>query len=43
MEFLLGMFVGSTAMLVFLCILAVATSNKRKKGDNQECTNQKQQ
>ena len=34
-SFLIGLFAGSTAMLVFLCVVAVKSSNKQKKGDNQ--------
>ena len=41
--YLLGVFSGSTILLITLGILAVSASNSQDKGEDKECTNQKQQ
>jgi hypothetical protein len=41
--FLFGVFAGAVIMLAIICILAIGSTHKKDKGDNQECTNQKQQ
>lgn len=40
--FTLGVFVGAIVTLAYICILAIRSTYKNRKGDNQECTNQKQ-
>ena len=41
--FLFGAIVGALVMFAVMCVCAAALSLRNKKGDNQECTNQKQQ
>jgi hypothetical protein len=41
--FLIGLLVGAVVMLAAICILAVGSKYENNEGDNQECTNQKQQ
>ena len=41
--FLFGVIVGAIIMFAAVCIGAAAVTIRNQKGDNQECTNQKQQ
>ena len=41
--FLLGVLSGAIITLAIICVLAIKSTYKTNKGDNQECTNQKQQ
>lgn len=41
--YLLGVLSGVIVTLATICVLAIRLTYKKDKGDNKECTNQKQQ
>lgn len=40
--FMVGAFVGAIVLVATLCVVAMNSVSKNKKGDNQQCTNQEQ-